>query len=84
MSLDPFTVRITEGWKAKENGRVGAVVEIHFSQSVHSFAPTLDDLNRLAMVITLVRNVDSYNKKMIEYYKEADRINLLKGELQCL
>lgn len=83
MPLQPFTVNITEGWKAKENGRVGACVEMRWKQSITSFAPTLDDLNRMAMVIDLVRKVDEYNKKMISYYKEADEINKLKGKLQC-
>ena len=83
MPVVPFTVKITNGWKAKENGRVGPVVTMDWEKSIHSFAPTLDDLNRMALVIKLVREVDEINKKMVSCYKDCDEINRLKGQIQC-
>lgn len=83
MPLSPFTVEITNGWKAEENNRVGPVVVMKWEQKIDNFAPTLDDLNRMAEVILLVRTVDELNKKLIQCYKDADQINNLKGKVQC-
>jgi hypothetical protein len=84
-----FEVRITEGWKAKKNGRIGPVVEWKFydtkdGKTLFKFAPTLDHLNRIAMGIKHVKDVDLINKELIKQYEEAKKINDLKGRLQCL
>ena len=86
-----FNVKIGEGWKAKKNGRIGAVTTMEFYDTktgealgVKSFAPTLDHLNRMAMVIKLTKDVDMINKQLIAQYEEADNINKLKGKVQCL
>lgn len=84
-----FDVRITDGWKAKENSRIGPVVEWVFydvatNKALFRFAPTLDHLNRLAMAIVHVRDVDKINKALISQYDEAEKINDLKGKVQCL
>lgn len=84
-----FDIRITEGWKAKKNGRIGPVVEWRFyntetDETLFKFAPTLDHLNRLAMGIKHVKDVDQINKQLIQQYEEAEKINNLKGALQCL
>jgi hypothetical protein len=84
MPLKPFTVEITNGWKANENNRVGPVVVMNWEQKINSFAPTLDDLNRMALAIELVRKVDRINKELINCYKDVETINKLKGQVQCL
>lgn len=83
MPLSPFTVKITNGWKAQENNRVGPVVTMDWEKSIHSFAPTLDDLNRMALVIKLVREVDEINKRLLVCYRDCEEINKLKGKVQC-
>ena len=84
-----FDVKITEGWKAKKNGRIGPVVEWKFydtktKEIMFRFAPTLDHLNRVALAIKHVRDVDEINKQLILMYQEAEKINGLKGKIQCL
>lgn len=84
-----FEIKITEGWKAKQNGRIGPVVEWSFYDTktkkvMFKFAPTLDHLNRIALGINHVKDVDHINKELIKQYEEAEKINKLRGKLQCL
>ena len=69
-----FDVRLTKGWKRKENSRVGAVQELTFYDTKtgkvqYRFTPTLDQWNRMALAIKHGKELDVLHKSIMDRFK---------------